>query len=287
MPDQPDQPDQPADLDAYFNRIHYDGPAEPTLAVLAALMRHHMAHIPFEAIDVMLGRGVSLDPQHLEAKMLQQHRGGYCYEQTGLLRRMLDAIGFDSIQNVGRVWLRADPETGPAGPASHTSLRVVADDRLWLVDVGFGGFMPIEPILWQLETSQATSWGTYGLTRTPNGFLLRVEHAGCWRPLYEILDLGWQPIDLVTGNHYVATHPDSQFRHQLRGALTLADERRTLANNEFRRTRPDGSHTEQTLDADGLAQVLADEFGLTPEPAWRPMLDCIAAGTSWSAEVRL
>lgn len=277
----------PADLDSYFDRIHYDGPVAPTLAVLAAIMRHHMAHIPFEGIDVMLGRGISLDPAAIEAKLLRAHRGGYCYEQTGLLRRMLEAIGFELVQNVGRVWLRSDPATAAAGPASHTSLRVHADGRLWLVDVGFGGFMPPEPILWQLDTSQQTGWGSYGLTPTPNGVLLRNEVDGNWQPLYEILDFNWQPIDLITGNHYVATHPDSHFRHLLNVALTLADERRTLSGNLFHRTRPDGSRHEQTLDAAGLARTLAVEFGLVPEPEWQPMLDCIAAGRSWNAEVRL
>lgn len=269
------------DLDSYFERIGYDGPVEPTLAVLEALIRHHMAHIPFEGIDVMLGRGIALDATRLQGKLVRAHRGGYCYEQTGLFRLMLEAIGFELLQNVGRVWLRNDPATGPAGPASHTSLRVHADGRLWLADVGFGGFMPTEPILWQLDTSQQTDWGTYGLTPTRNGFLLRNMVDGDWRPLYEILDFNWQPIDLITGNHYVATHPDSHFRHDLSVALTAPGERRTLAGNIFRRTTPDGARSEKTLDADGLQIVLAEEFGLNADYSWRPMLETVAAGERW------
>ncbi len=50
------------DLDAYFKRIGYDGPRTPTLETLRALHERHPAAIAFEAIDVMLDRGVDIAP---------------------------------------------------------------------------------------------------------------------------------------------------------------------------------------------------------------------------------
>ena len=72
------------DLDAYFRRIGYDGPREPTLDVLRAILALHPATIPFEAIDVLLDRGVDVSPAAVDDKLIARRRGGYCYEQNGL-----------------------------------------------------------------------------------------------------------------------------------------------------------------------------------------------------------
>ena len=82
------------DLDAYCARIGYTGPREATLDTLRALHELHPAAIPFEAVDVLLGRGVDLAPEAIDAKMIVAGRGGYCFEQNSLLMRALTTIGF-------------------------------------------------------------------------------------------------------------------------------------------------------------------------------------------------
>ena len=82
------------DLDAYFERIGYAGPAEPTLDVLRALQALHPAAIPFENIDVLVGQGIDLDPFHIDSKLIRGRRGGYCFEQNNLFERVLKTIGF-------------------------------------------------------------------------------------------------------------------------------------------------------------------------------------------------
>ena len=42
------------DLDAYLRRIAYEGPREPSLVTLRAIVAAHSAAIPFENIDVLL-----------------------------------------------------------------------------------------------------------------------------------------------------------------------------------------------------------------------------------------
>ncbi|OYW97878.1 MAG: arylamine N-acetyltransferase, partial [Caulobacter vibrioides] len=80
-----DAPAPAVDLDAYFRRIGYDGPREPTLDVLRAIAFRHPDAIPFENLDVLLGRGISIVPSDVDAKLIGAGRGGYCYEQNGLL----------------------------------------------------------------------------------------------------------------------------------------------------------------------------------------------------------
>src|SRR5690606_7025466 len=133
------------DLDAYCARIGYDGPREPTLATLRALHALHPAAIAFEALDVMLGRGIDLAPAAVEAKLVHQRRGGYCFEQNGLFQRVLAAMGFEVEALLARVLWRT-PADAPPRPRTHMALRVMVEGEPWLADVGFGGCVMTAPL---------------------------------------------------------------------------------------------------------------------------------------------
>ena len=137
------------DLDAYFARIAYDGPREPTLAVLRALHQKHPDAIPFENLDVLLGKPISLDPAAVDAKLIGAGRGGYCYEQNSLFKRVLTALGFEVTGLIARVqWMV--PADAPARPRSHMVLGVKLPgdegNETWLADVGFGGCVLTGPL---------------------------------------------------------------------------------------------------------------------------------------------
>jgi N-hydroxyarylamine O-acetyltransferase len=71
------------DLQAYFDRIGFAGPARPDLATLRAIHRAHLLAVPYENLDVQLGRPVTLDPAHAFDKIVRRRRGGWCYEMKG------------------------------------------------------------------------------------------------------------------------------------------------------------------------------------------------------------
>src|SRR5690349_7302660 len=81
-------------LDAYFARIGYSGSREPTLAVLRTLQLQHVMAVPFENLDVLLGRRISIAPAAISRKIIEERRGGYCFEQNSLFRDVLSAMGF-------------------------------------------------------------------------------------------------------------------------------------------------------------------------------------------------
>jgi N-hydroxyarylamine O-acetyltransferase len=82
------------DLAAYFERVGHAGPWEPTLAVLVDLHRKHPSSIPFEGLDMFLGRPVAIDYQRVQSKLVRCRRGGYGHEQNALCFGVLEAIGF-------------------------------------------------------------------------------------------------------------------------------------------------------------------------------------------------
>ena len=101
-------PDLPTDFDlaAYSRRIDYGGTVEPTLPVLRALHLAHATHIPFENLDILLGRPIRLDIASLQAKLVAGARGGYCFEQNLLFATALRAFGFDVQTLIARVRFR-------------------------------------------------------------------------------------------------------------------------------------------------------------------------------------
>lgn len=123
---------------AYLQRIGWVGPVAPNLDTLRRLHRQHLQSVPFENIDIHLGRPLSLDPQALFDKIVTRRRGGFCYELNGLFAWLLRDIGF----HVDMLSARVAGERGDIGPEfDHMALLVQLDQR-WLVDVGFGdGFV--------------------------------------------------------------------------------------------------------------------------------------------------
>jgi N-hydroxyarylamine O-acetyltransferase len=86
--------DDKLDLDGYFDRIGYAGPTAATLATLQGVQAAHATAIAFENLDPLLGRPVSLKLPTLARKLVDQRRGGYCFEQNTLLQAVLRQLGF-------------------------------------------------------------------------------------------------------------------------------------------------------------------------------------------------
>jgi N-hydroxyarylamine O-acetyltransferase len=147
------------DLDAYFDRIGYSGPREPTLEVLRALHRLHPAAIPFENIDVLLGHGIDISPAEVDAKLIGARRGGYCFEQNNLFERVLTALGFQVEGPLGRVvWMA--PPAAPTPPRTHRALKIVLDGETWLADVGFGGAVLTACVISDTRCCWRRNWRT-------------------------------------------------------------------------------------------------------------------------------
>ena len=259
-------------LDAYFARIGYTGPRTPTLATLRAIQSAHVQTIPFENLDGLLGRGISLDPATVEQKLVQSRRGGYCFEQSSLLLHVLQVLGYDATPISARVRVQRPREFTP--PRTHVFVRVEVDGESWLFDVGVGALSPTAPLRLDTEIEQATpheprrlirqgEWAP-GERRSP---LARIFHqvklAGEWQDVCEFTLEPMPAIDREVANWFTSEHPQSHFKSRLMVARATGDGRITVLNREFTRRGPDGvGDTRMLRDEDELLAVLAREFGL-------------------------
>lgn len=265
------------DLAAYFARIGYDGPAEPTLAVLNGIVQAHVQSIPFENLDVLAGRPIELGAAALERKLVHARRGGYCFEQNGLLLLVLESIGFDVTPLSARV--RYGRPAGVVPPRTHLFLRVELDGTSWLADVGVGGFSMTSAIRLDEAGEQTTPHESRRIVLNGAVGLHQVRFGADWHDLYEFTLEEMPAVDRELANWYTSAHPQSDFRNRLVVALALPGGRRkTLLNREFNERRRDGMSDGRLIETpEELRLVLADDFGLHLEPG--ATLTC--AGLDW------
>lgn len=133
------------DIDAYLARIRHEGTLEPTLATLQALHRAHLLAIPYENLDIHLGRTLTLSLPDIFDKLVTRNRGGWCFEMNGLFAWALRELGF-SVTLLGAAVTRANAPPKPQ--PDHLIVRVDLE-RPYLADVGFGDglleALPLEP----------------------------------------------------------------------------------------------------------------------------------------------
>jgi N-hydroxyarylamine O-acetyltransferase len=247
------------DLDAYLHRIGHAGPAAPDLATLRALALAHAMAIPYENLDPLLGLPVDLDPAALEDKLVHGGRGGYCFEHNLLFAEALRAVGFAPVGLIARVlWNR--PEDAVTAQ-THMLLRVPLDGADWLVDVGFGSMTLTGALRLAPDAAQATPHGPFRLLRQGDGWRMQAQVLGEWRSLYRFDLHPCERIDYEVSNHYVSTHPQSQFVQTLAAARCTPDARLALRNREFA-VHPLGGATERCTLArpEQIRHVLESEF---------------------------
>lgn len=261
-------------IQAYLARIGL--PAAPTAdaAGLATLQLAHRLSIPFENLDIPLGRGIALDPAMIADKIIGRRRGGYCFEQNALFLRALHALGFTARPLLARVWLGAN-ETPPL---THTFNLVTIDGREWIADAGFGGSYTPPMRLVDGEDVGAPDGTRHRLRHDAiYGWMLErlgdpdftdgrgAEMTG-WLPQYSFtLDQVW-PVDLALGNHWTSTAPATRFTTLCVVSMAAPAGLVSLTDRRFTRRAPDHVESRDIANAAEYRAVLADMFGIALEP---------------------
>jgi N-hydroxyarylamine O-acetyltransferase len=253
------------DLPAYLERIGYEGPLSPTQDVLAALHLAHATHIPFENLDILLGRRIELGLDRLQAKLVSGRRGGYCFEQNLLLDAVLGTLGFSVRKLAARVRLGTDRIL----PRTHTLLRVETEKGSVIADVGFGmeGLLLPVPLVDGHESLQF-GW-MYRLLQQEDLWLMQALQEGQWRDLYAFTLEAQERIDYEVGNFYVSTHPASRFVRTLTAQRLTPSVRYLLRDFEFEERAADGRKTRNLGSEEERLRVLDETFGLQFPPGTR------------------
>jgi N-hydroxyarylamine O-acetyltransferase len=255
------------DLDAYFTRTGYAGSREPTLATLHAITLHHATSIPFENLDVLLGRGISLAPEAIFRKLVHDRRGGYCFEQNTLLLLVLRELGYRVTPIGARVRGQIPRETMPA--RTHLFLRVHLDAGDWLTDVGTGGSALTAALPLEFGRELATPHETRRLERDAAGRLFHQMWTGKeWMDVCEFTLDEMHPIDREVANWWTSASPASHFKGGgIAGRARRDRTRVAIREGEFTHRRgAESLAREPAADGPRLLALLAEHFDLRFPP---------------------
>lgn len=242
----------------------------PSLDALSEIVRRHVARHAFTSIGPRLGDPLPLAPAALLDRIVRRQRGGYCFEQNGLLFTVLSGLGYDVRLQMARVLV-----SGAAHPPlTHRVTRVTIDGTEFLVDVGFGPQGPPFPLPMRREPEPVSR---YRVVRQGDvGFQLEIRDGAEWKPLYRFDDVPYGESDAELGHFYSHRHPEAAFVNNLVASRILDDEVRSLRNREYHVIRPDGTDVEVVTDAARLHAILTQELRVqvSVEEAERLFADC-------------
>jgi N-hydroxyarylamine O-acetyltransferase len=246
------------DLNAYYERIGYDGPRDVSAETLRQLHRAHLLAVPFENLDIHLKRPIILDEDRLIDKIVYQGRGGFCYEHNTVFAAALRELGFAVEMLEARVGAR---NWDSGSPFDHMTLLVQLDER-WLPDVGFGDSY-MEPLRLDHPGEQTQGNGKFRVQHDGvEGIYARQTRTGDWHDEY-IFRLEPRALaDFTPGCDFNQYSPQSHFTQQRicslateTGRITLSDRRLIVTEN--------GQRSERDLDSEAEFQdLLMRRFGI-------------------------
>jgi len=250
-------------LDHYFKRIGFSGKPGPDRATLTALMQAQLQAVPFENLDQQLGITVPTGVQSAYTKVVDHHRGGWCFELNALFRWALTEIGFKVHTLAGHVGSNGENRNAPA---DHMVLRVDGDEAL-LVDTGFGGSLFAPLPLYQTEMHQPPY--TLSVTEEDDGYLRFSEQAFDGDPVsfdFNLAPVGDTYFDEVS--NLLQTDEQSSFRRMLKAQRRYPDRHVVLRGCVKTTITLHGTSRQVLTSSKALVDCLHDDFDLdVPEIA--------------------
>ncbi len=243
----------------YFSRIGFDKTGfEPNLKTLKLLQRLHLLSIPFENLDIHWKIPIILDSDKFYQKIIEQKRGGFCYELNGLFYELLNKIGYKSKIISARV---SNGRGGFGEEYDHLAILTEIDGEEYLTDVGFGDFIA-EPVQFVLDLEQKDANRTYLLKKIDKEYfevLKKVENDWISEYIFRNLER-----DLSEFTEMCNFHQSSK-SHFAKGkvcSMLTESGRKTLTDKKFIQNE-NGEKIEFEINSEKeFTEVLEKEFGI-------------------------
>ena len=226
------------------------------LDTLNELVRRFMLRVPFENIDVQNQKPISVEIEDLLTKVVENHRGGYCYELNGLFHAYLKDKGYD-------VHYAAATIKTPAGwsrMGSHMLNLVELEGMTYIVDVGFGD-LPTQVVPLDGKPVNDVN-GTYRANLlSEEEFEVQKKGDNTYRTLYKAFFKPLEINDFTEALDFNQHNPDSIFVKRLLITQPKEDGRVTMSQDMLTITTSEGKK-KKSVTADNYRDFLEQYFNL-------------------------
>lgn len=243
----------------YLERIDCKDVKEVTLANLARLIRAHLEHIPFEDLDIFdKGKMPSLDEKDLFQKIVENKRGGYCFELNTLFGILLETLGFSVYPVAARVlW---NKESLP--PLSHMGIVTCLEKKKYFCDVGYGGPGP-KGVVELKEGPLNVAGEAFQIRYLEDGdTLVERQHHGVWKALLLFADRPVKKVDFALLNFYCSQNPAIAFKQHRIVNLCTPQGSKALTDMELTIRSKDEVKKKVYKDFAELEKGLEEVFGI-------------------------
>lgn len=246
------------DFHKYLTRIGVGAPPNADLETLELLQRAHLTAVPFENLHIFHRRGVETSIDWSIPKIVEDERGGWCFELNGAFASLLSAVGFE-VKLLAATVLYGRTSSIP----THLTIEVRLD-RPYLVDVGFGDSF-IRPLPLDTPGPHDGGSGSYGFDSADGTTTLVSHEEGKVVEHYRFDREARKLTDFDEASTYLQTEPglqwtESPFATRL---LDCGPNRVTLLEDRLK-FRRDGQWTEHPITASEWPSTLQRWFGMTP-----------------------
>ncbi len=225
---------------------------------LSDVVARHVATFAFSSVGCRLGEDLPLDFESLYQRIILRRRGGYCFEQNGLLYRVLAELGFSPELYLARVVYDHDTHPG----LTHRITIVDYERRRYVLDVGFGALAPRIPIpMSGIESDDGRK--TFRIAeRRPGEYHMQVFKDGNFFSLYRFELARYGEADCELGHFYSHRHPDAAFVNHLVVSLIKENETRSLRDLEYWVIQESDTRNREIGDSEELGRILTGELGV-------------------------
>jgi N-hydroxyarylamine O-acetyltransferase len=229
----------------YLKRLNYSDPIGTDIETLRGLQIAHMKNIPFENLDISLGRNIELTDNALWDKLIRHKRGGFCYELNGLFAWLLKQIGFQVTYLNARDYKEESDSFGIDFDHLTLLVKTPGTSSRWLVDVGWGDSFT-QPLDIDDPSEQKQELRGYRVEPFKHGYQLwqRNFDGALERQYYFDLEPHLFPKDYLETCRYHQTSPSSIFTQRSiitrlteNGRVSLDNNKLTITSNGNKTTR--------------------------------------------------
>lgn len=241
----------------YLKNLDLPAP-EQNIEYIRDVVTRHLSTYAFGNIGCLLGNELRLDFDSLYDRICVQRRGGYCFEQNGLLFDVLKDLGFSPRLGLARVIYNQDTHPG----LTHRISFIENEGQTYVLDVGFGPLVPRVPVpLSGIKVRDGDK--TFRIAeRKPGEHHMQVLKEGEFFSLYRFELASYGQSDCEVGHFYSHRHPDAIFVNHLVVSLSRQTEIRSLRNLDYWVISPSDTRSERITAAERLQEILVDQLGL-------------------------
>lgn len=229
------------------------------IETLYFLQKQHLLSVPFENLDIHWKTPIVLDEEKFYRKIVEQKRGGFCYELNGLFNKFLEEIGFQNKIISARV-SQGDGNFG--AEYDHLAILTEIDGEEFLVDVGFGDFSA-EPLKFVSDIEQTDANGTLLIKKRDDEYFEVLKKYGEeWKSEYIFKDIARDLAEFSEMCNFHQTSPESHFTRGKVCSILTEDGRKTLTNKKFIETKNRQKNEIKIDSEEDFLEILEREFNI-------------------------